>query len=111
MIILGYLFLILHKNKCCGYSLEAPHQDGYKEYQHPKFLWRTGENYRRTITKYSYLASPLKNIHVFIISRKTLMLIDRFEVREEKEEFINNLGKPLEGEILTEFPQIIIVWG
>ena len=29
MVILGYFFLFLHKNICCGYSLEAPRQGQY----------------------------------------------------------------------------------
>ena len=33
MIILGYFFLVLHKNICCGYSLEEPCQGASNEYQ------------------------------------------------------------------------------
>ena len=31
MIILGYFFLFLHKNICCRYSLEVPHQGASNE--------------------------------------------------------------------------------
>ena len=37
MIIKGYFCLFLHKNICCGYSLESPHM----------FFWRTDENYHQ----------------------------------------------------------------
>ena len=53
MIILGYFSPILHKNVCCGYSLEAPN-----EYPQRMSLWRNKKNYLRIITKYP-LTSPL----------------------------------------------------
>ena len=39
MIILGYFFLFLHKNICCGYSLEVPRQGASNEYPQRMFLW------------------------------------------------------------------------
>ena len=36
-------FLFLHKNICCGYSLEAPHRGTSNEYPHI-FLWRNKKN-------------------------------------------------------------------
>ena len=48
VIFLGFLFI--HKNIKRGTSNEYP--------QHV-FLWRTGENYPRIITKYSFLTCPL----------------------------------------------------
>ena len=59
MIIVGYFFLFLYKNICCGYSLETPHRGVSNEYPQHMFLWRTGENYPRIITKYSSLTIPL----------------------------------------------------
>ena len=56
---MGYFFLFLHKNICCGYSLEAPRRGASNEYTQHMFLWRNGENYPRIITKYSSLTSPL----------------------------------------------------
>ena len=60
MIILEWFFLFLHKNVCCGYSLEAPHQGTFNEYLQCMFLWRIGENYPIIITKYSSSVSCLK---------------------------------------------------
>ena len=53
MTIMGYFFLFLHKNLCCGYSLESPWRSESNEYpQHIFFLWRTDENYPLIISKY-----------------------------------------------------------
>ena len=38
MIILEIFFLFLHKNICCGYSLEAPHQGASNEYPQHIFM-------------------------------------------------------------------------
>ena len=48
MIMLGYFFLFLHKNICCGYSLEAAHQGASNEYQQPMFM----ENWRKLSYNY-----------------------------------------------------------
>ena len=37
-------FLFLHKNICCGYSLEVPRQGTSKEYLQHMFLWRNKKN-------------------------------------------------------------------
>ena len=66
MIILGYFFLFLHKNICCGYSLEAPRQGASNEYPQHMFSWRNGENYLRIITKYSSLTSPLVLCYIYM---------------------------------------------
>ena len=44
VIIKGQFCLFLHKNICCGYSLESPCQGDSKEYPQHTFLWRTDEN-------------------------------------------------------------------
>ena len=61
---LEIIFVILHKNIYCGYSLESPRNicSGYSlesprrgdsnEYPQYMFLWRTIENYPSIITKY-----------------------------------------------------------
>ena len=36
-----YFFLFLHKNICCGYSLEVPWQGTFNEYPQHMFLWRS----------------------------------------------------------------------
>ena len=61
VIILGYLFLFLLKNICCGYSLEAPRRGASNEYPQHIFLLRNKKNYPRIITKYSSLTTPLFN--------------------------------------------------
>ena len=33
-------FLFLHKNICCGYSLEAPRRGASNEYPQHRFSWR-----------------------------------------------------------------------
>ena len=59
MIIKVYFYLFLHKNvccgysleSCCGYSLESPRRGDSNEYPQHKFLWRTDKNYLSVITK------------------------------------------------------------
>ena len=47
---------VLHKNICCGYSLELPWRDDSFEYPQHIFSWRNKQNYPLIITKYpSYL--------------------------------------------------------
>ena len=87
--ILGFFSPILHKNICCGYSLEAPQWGASNEYtqlfvfmewgasnEYPQhmLLLRNKKNYPRIITNYSSLflclglinnlfCSKFKNIH------------------------------------------------
>ena len=61
MIILRYSFYfsITTYNVFYGYSLDAPYSGASSEFpQHVRFLWRTGGNDSRIITKHS-LTSPL----------------------------------------------------
>ena len=44
--------LILHKNVCCGYSLESPRWGDSHEHPQHTFLWRIDEHYPLIITKY-----------------------------------------------------------
>ena len=44
IIIFGYFFLFLHKNICCGYSVEAPCQ-GASEY--PPHLYSSSESKKK----------------------------------------------------------------
>ena len=37
-------FLLLSKNICCGYSLEAPHRGASNKYPQHMFLWRNKKN-------------------------------------------------------------------
>ena len=59
MIILGLFFLFIHKNICCGYSLEAPRRGASNEYPQHVFLWGIQENYPGIIIKYACLMGPL----------------------------------------------------
>ena len=43
VIILGYFFLFLYKNICCGYSLETPHRGTSNEYPHCDNIYFYGE--------------------------------------------------------------------
>ena len=53
---LGKILLFLHKNICCGYSLESPRQGDSNEYPQHMFSWRADEHYPSVIIKYmSYL--------------------------------------------------------
>ena len=38
------VFLFLHKNICCGYSLEAPRRGASNEYPQHMFLWGNKKN-------------------------------------------------------------------
>ena len=44
--------IILHKNICCGYSLELPWRGDSNEHPQHMFLWITDENYPSIIVKY-----------------------------------------------------------
>ena len=44
--------IFLHKNICCGYSLESPQWDDSNKYPQHIFSWRTDENYPSFIIKY-----------------------------------------------------------
>ena len=41
-----YFSLFLHKNMCCGYSLEVPHRGAYNEYTQSMFSCRTKKKYQ-----------------------------------------------------------------
>ena len=67
MIIKGYFSLFLHKNLCCGYSLESPRRGDSNEYPQHMFLWRTDENYPSIINQIpslSVLLDKRKNLHL-----------------------------------------------
>ena len=54
------LFLFLHKNICCGYSLEAPRQGTSNKYPQHTFSWRNKKNiYMATPLTCSYDKMPL----------------------------------------------------
>ena len=63
MVILGYIFLFLHKNKCCGYIL-VPRQGTSNDYsQHVFFFcffFLNGE-LEKIIKNSSFKTSPLLN--------------------------------------------------
>ena len=56
MIIRGKFSPVLHKNICCGYSLEVPCRGTSNEFPH-MFLCRNKKNYPVIITKYSSLTT------------------------------------------------------
>ena len=45
---------VLHKNICCGCSLQSPRRGDSNEYRYPqhRFLWRNKQNYPIIITRY-----------------------------------------------------------
>ena len=47
MIIMGSYSQVLHKNICCGYSLEAPQRGASNEYPQDMILWKNKKNYPR----------------------------------------------------------------
>ena len=52
VIIMVYLFLFLHENLCCGYSLEAPQQKASYEYPQHVFMGNRGklsQNYHKML--------------------------------------------------------------
>ena len=49
---LFYFYLVLHKNVCCGYSLESPGRGDSNEYPQCMFIWKNMENYPFIITEY-----------------------------------------------------------
>ena len=38
------IFVLFHKNICCGNSLEAPHRGASNEFPQHMFLWKNEEN-------------------------------------------------------------------
>ena len=49
----GLFCLSLHKNLCCGCSLESPRPGSSNEHPQHRFLWRTDKNYLLIIIKYN----------------------------------------------------------
>ena len=47
MIIKRYIFTFLHKNVCCGYSVESPRRGGGDSNEYPQFvlLWRNNDDH------------------------------------------------------------------
>ena len=53
--------IFLHKNICCGYSLEVPRQGASDEYQQHMFSWRNKKNiflHKNLCCGYSLEAPP-----------------------------------------------------
>ena len=59
--IMGCVFLFLHKKTWCGFSLKVPHRGTSNEYPQHMSLCRTGEDDPRKIIRYSCLTSPLSS--------------------------------------------------
>ena len=56
MIILGQFSPVLHKNICCGYSLEVPHR-GWTSNEYPQHMFygeRNKKNNPKIIIKYAF---------------------------------------------------------
>ena len=56
------LFLFLHKNVCCGYSLEVPHQDASNEYPQHMFSCRNKKNINTLVLKKKHLIKSYVSI-------------------------------------------------
>ena len=67
---------------CCGYSLEAPCRGTSNEYPQHMLWWRTGENYPRIITKYSFLTIPLI-VTALLLDWKTKSILSRAVLLEK----------------------------
>ena len=65
------IYLFLHKNICCAYSLEVPWWGTSNEYTQHTFLWGTVENYPRIIMKYSSIRTPLDIVTLNTLTVKT----------------------------------------
>ena len=78
VIILGQFLSSLHKNICCGYSLEPYQQGTSNEYPKHLLLWRNGESSPRIIIRYSSLTSPpcYKSNHYTARQWLTLVLLN-----------------------------------
>ena len=70
----GIIFVILHKNVCCAYSLESPQWGDSNEYPQHVFLWRTVENYPLIILKYPPYLLHWKGTVIFT-SEKRIRLV------------------------------------
>ena len=55
MIIQGQFSPVLHKDICCGFSLESSRRGDSNEQPKHMFLWRNKQNYPLIITKYPHL--------------------------------------------------------
>ena len=60
------IFLILHENICCGYSLEAARWRTSNEYPHHMFLWRNK-----------------KNINIFLLKKCLILSYDKQQSQKE----------------------------
>ena len=64
---------VLHKNPCCGYSLESPRRGDSNEYPQHRLLWRNKKKYPFIITKYPpYLFHCSIGVAVVISSWKLI---------------------------------------
>ena len=55
MINVGSFSPVLHKNICCGYSLETPHRSAANKYPQCMFLWRNKKKYQTLFLNKSYV--------------------------------------------------------
>ena len=69
------LFLFLHKNICCGYSLEVPHRGTSNEYPQHMYAWRNKKIISTFQLKGSALSgamcSAVKGLKVLLINKET----------------------------------------
>ena len=74
-------FLFLHKNICCGYSLEAPHWGTSNEYPQHMFSWRNKKDISIFRKKKSALSVAMinRNEKVSIIHYSMQMTFDSWQ--------------------------------
>ena len=84
MIITGEFSIVLHKNICCGYSLESPRCGNSNEYRQLMFLWRNNENYPQ-----------IPSLSVYCISEKNRMI----DTLKSKLQELNNLSQSLNDQL------------
>ena len=87
------IFLFLHKNICCGYSLEGPRQGAFNEYHNICFngeIKKNSSNFllkkkikkasifspqnKNLTTTYKNYRNAQKNIHIFTVKCKNLVV-------------------------------------
>ena len=74
---------ILHKNLCCGYSLESPQQGDSNEYPQHMFLWRNKQIY------------PLLQNTLLICSIGPRFIVSSKGLEEDNPWFLRSACEPL----------------
>ena len=90
--IFSYFFLFLHKNICCGYSLEVPQRGTSNEYPQHTFSWRNKKNINTVLSE----NAPYLDVWRWLHEIKVLIIVIFFSSRKYDSTIENVLFKMFE---------------